>query len=130
MACLTAAIGQVDVRGERHELIRDLRHLVAVAHPDFGLVWHAGKQVGMRGDLDLARPYSRAGALLHFAPQHVAGELHAVADAQDRNSQPEQPGVAASALLVDAIGSARENQPARTQFGMRSAVIEWRTISQ
>ena len=51
---------------------------------------------------------------LHLAAQHVAHELHAVADAHDRHPQLEQLRVAARrAALVHAVGPAREHDPAR-----------------
>ena len=49
-ACLTAAIGQVAVRRQRHEFVGDAGDLVAVAHPNFGFFRQAGEQIGVRRD--------------------------------------------------------------------------------
>ena len=53
----------------------------------------------------------------HFGAQRLAGGLHAVADSQDGNTQFKNPGIGSGrALLINAGGAPRENQPAGSQF--------------
>src|SRR5262249_24613391 len=94
------------------------RNLVAVAHPDGGFGRDALEQPG--GLVDSARRPAEFARLprLHLAAEDVAGELHAVADAEDRDVQVEDRGVAARSIgLVDARRSAGEDDALRLQLG-------------
>ena len=55
---------------------------------------------------------------LHLPAQHVAHQLHAVADAHDRHAELEEARVApGSAALVDAVGTAGEHDASRAAPG-------------
>ena len=80
-------------------------------------VGHAGEElVGLEHVGRSARPYSRAAALSDPAPQGVARQLHAVADAQDRHAELEDVRIAARrARLVDAGRPAGEDDAPRAR---------------
>ena len=62
----------------------------------------------------IARPNSRDRRRLHLAAEHLAGELHPVADAEDRNAEIEDAGIALRRTrLVDAGRPAGEDDAAR-----------------
>ena len=65
----------------------------------------------------VARPYSRLLARIDFGAEHLAAELHAVADAEDRHAEVEDPLVAAGgAGLVDAGRTAGEDDALERQL--------------
>src|SRR5262249_48390232 len=93
-------------------------HLVAVTHPDDGLVRHSREQAVGLLDADVSAAEFTALARLDLAAEQVAGQLHAVADAKHRDAEVEDSGVALrGARLVDARGAAGEEQAARPQLG-------------
>ncbi len=103
--------------GQGDELIIDRGDLVAVAHPDLGLAGHADKQAV--GVLNLAGGPAKlpAGRRQDLPSQGLAGQLHAVADAQDGNAQVEEGRIAARRRgNVDAGRAAGEDQAARLQL--------------
>ena len=103
--------------GKRDEVGRNLVDLIAVAHPHLGRLRHSGEQA-CRGEYVATRPAVFARRRLpDAAAQGIAGQLHAVADAQHRDAQPEDLRVAAgSALLVHAGGTSREDDAARSHL--------------
>src|SRR5262249_35456194 len=104
--------------GQRQEIAADRLHLVAVAHPGDHLFRHAGEEAFGPTDPHLGPAELAAGGRLHLAAEDVAGQLHAVTDAQDRDAQVENSRVAArGAGFVDALGAAGKDQAARLQFG-------------
>ena len=98
--------------GQRQEIVGDLRHLIAVAHPDVDLVGNAGEQF-VRPDDAAACPAVFAGRrALHLAAQRLAGQLHSVADAQHGQPEAEDFRIALRrARLVDAGRPAGEDDP-------------------
>src|SRR5262249_38515473 len=96
----------------------DRLHLVAVTHPDDRLGRHIDEQaigfVNMAtGSAELA-----ADPRPHLATQRLAGELHAVANAENRDAQVEDFGITVGCIgSVDAGGTAGKNKAARLHFG-------------
>ena len=87
----------MSVSASGDEIAVDGGHLIAVAHPDDGFRRHAGEQaVGLvdaaDGPAELA-----ARRRLDLAAEQVAGELHAVADAEDGDAEIENFGSHAGA---------------------------------
>ncbi len=69
----------------------ELRHLVAVAHPDRLARREAGEEkAGRLLNIDLGAPVLAAVRAAHLAAQDVRHELHAVADAEDRDAEVEE----------------------------------------
>ena len=99
--------------GQGDEVGAGVVNLVAVAHPDDGLVGHAVEE-GLGGIEDPAfRPAELAsrGGALHLPAQGLGRQLHAVADAQHGNAHLEERRVAVrGAGLVDAARPAGEDQ--------------------
>ena len=99
--------GRLEARGQH-------LHLVAMAHPDVELGRQPGEEMTPGHNLDARVAVFAVGAGLHRAAERLRGELHAVADAQNRNAEVEQGGVAErGALFEDAVRSARENDAGR-----------------
>ena len=98
--------------GQRHEIGRRLRHLIAVAHPHVDLAGHAGEQfVGLRDAASRPAVLARRRPL-DRAAQRLAGQVQAVADAQHRQAEAEDVRVALRRpRLVHARRPAGENQP-------------------
>ena len=90
-----------------------------MAHPDFGFVGQAGEQVGVRGDRDLCPAIFAGRGAGDFAPQLLAGQLHAVANAQHRNAEVEnaRDRTSGAASFVDAGRAAGEDDAPRGQLG-------------
>ena len=95
---------------------RQLRKSVAVAHPHGRRLARGKARKQAHGFVD----HEVCGAVfalargLHLAPELQRHELLAVADAERRQPQFEQPGIALRRVLrVHAVGSAAENQRAR-----------------
>ena len=126
-----AAIGH---RGDRHagraredgESARRATHGVAVADPGALLRGEALEDPAAIANLDGRRPVLALSLGDDIAPEEVRHELHAVADAEDRELARDDPGVdARGARLVHARGAARENDAdhvPRAQLGRRHVV--------
>ena len=99
-------------RGQRHELLVKVLHLVPVTHPDGRVGRHIGKErVGRLLVAGLVTELSRL-AGVNLAPQSVTGRLHPVADTQDRNPEVEDPRVGVRrTLVVHTRRSTAEDQP-------------------
>ena len=105
--------------------------LVAMAHPDNGFLGHALEQAV--GVLDVAGSPAElpAGGRLDFATEHVASELHPVADAEHGDIQLEQFRIARwSARLIDTGWPAGEDNAAWPQLGDTRCRQVGRTIWQ
>ena len=78
-------------RRERQKIARDAIHLIAVAHPNLRLARHIGKQFRRvfvpRVDRAMGPAELPRRVALHFSAEHLAHQLHPVADAQHRNTQ-------------------------------------------
>ena len=118
--------------GQRLEIGRRLRHLIAVAHPDVDLAGNAGEQfVGLRDAAPRPAVLARRRAL-HRAAERLAGQMQAVADAQAPagrggrcpGSHFGAPGSYTLAGPPDRIS------PLGASSRIRSAVMSCRTISQ
>ena len=103
--------------GQRHEIAGDGRHLIAVAHPDFGFVGDPVEQIGVRHDPHMGPAIFAGRSAFDLPAQRLADQLHAVADAQHGNAQLENRRIAMrSAGFVNARRAARKNQAARGQL--------------
>ena len=131
--------GGVLHRGDRVRLGRahhaeaggSLPDVVAVAHPHPA----AGRKPAeerpprLRGEDRLA-VLAVPGAL-HLAAQHVAHQLHPVADAHDRHAEMEDPRVAPrGAPLVDAVGSSGQHDALGRRAARESARVPGDRISE
>jgi hypothetical protein len=99
--------------GQGDELGRQVVDLVAVTHPHRHLARQAVDErlVGL-DDRQLGPPELPRPGRLHLTAQELRTELHAVADAQDRNAQVEDARVALGRVrLVNATRAAAENDP-------------------
>src|SRR4051812_36144603 len=103
--------------GQGNEVAVDRWHLVAVAHPHDGLFRHPGEQrVGLL-DPALGAAKLTAAGWLDRAAERLAGQLHAVADAEDGDAKIKEGRVAVrSAGFVDAGRTAGEDETTGTQF--------------
>ena len=105
--------------GQRDEAGAGVVNLVAVAHPDDGLVRHVVEE-GLGGIEDPAlgpAELASRGRALDLAPQGLGRQLHAVADPQHRDAHPEERRVAVrGARLVDAARAAGEDEGQRVQL--------------
>src|SRR5262245_63611827 len=92
--------------------------LVAVAHPDDSVLGDAAEEALGLQNVDVRPAIFAAGCREHLCPEHLAGQLHAVADAQDRDAEREQVGITARrSRLVDTGGTARKDDSAGLQLG-------------
>ncbi len=106
--------------GEILERIVDVLHLIAVGHPDRGLLGDGVEQValGARAGLDVEVGAAELAAVgvRDLGAHDLAGELHAVADAQDRDAEAENLGVASRrAVVVHRGGATREDDALRVE---------------
>ena len=103
--------------GQRLEIGRRLRHLIAVAHPDVDFVGNAGEEfVGLRDAAPRPAVLARR-RTLHGAAEGLAGQMQAVTDAQHGQAEVEDVGIALRRpRFVDAGGPARQNQSLGGQF--------------
>ncbi len=84
--------------------------LVAVGHPDGGVLGDGVEEVGAVGDVEVCAAELAVVGAVDVCAEHAAGELHAVADAEDGDAEGEEVGVAGGcAGLVDAGGAAGED---------------------
>ena len=102
--------------GQRPKIGRDLVDLVAVAHPDLGMGRHTGEdRVGLQHLAGGAAVFAGL-CPADLAAEGVAGQLHAVADAEHRDAEPEDAGIAPrGAGLVDTRRPTREDDALRVQ---------------
>ncbi len=101
-------------------MVGDEFHLVAVAHPDFGFARHAGEEIVgfFRGsDFQLRAAKFADGMALDAAAESLAHQLHAVADAEDRDAEVEDRGIALRcAVGIHARRAAGKNEAFRGEF--------------
>ena len=104
-------------RSKRFEIAGDARDLIAVRHPNFEIARQIGEEfvrtaVGRRGHMDLGSTVLAGRRAFDLAAERFAGELHAVADAEDRDAEPKKFDVALRrAGFVDAARTAGEDDP-------------------
>src|SRR5262249_51076347 len=95
----------------------DCFYLVAVAHPDDGFLGDASEKPVLFVDPATGAAEFPAGGRLDLAAQRLTGELHPVADAQNRNPKLEEgritPGCAG---LIDASRATGEDDAAWGQL--------------
>ena len=73
--------------GEGNKIVGDSRYLVPVAHPNIDLGGDTGKQVARGLDLAASSAIFMRWGTRHGAPERVTGQLHPVADPQNRYPQ-------------------------------------------
>ncbi len=118
--------------GQGNEVVRHRGHLIAVTHPDV-----RSRRAARRTDrIAPGRRGSEPGRTRGWpscrpSAQGLAGQLHPVTDAQHRNPQLEELGIALRcAPVVDARRTAGEDQAAWGVLRIWSAEMSCRTISQ
>ena len=93
---------------------RNRRHAIAVAHPDDKLVRKTLEELVARLDRHLGLAVFALLARLDLAAKLLAHQLHAVADAKDRDAKFEDAAVdSRSPFLKDAVGPAGEDDALR-----------------
>ncbi len=106
--------GAVVGLGDRDEPGRERGDLVTMAHPYLQVGIESGKEGGVLGHVHHGLAILAFEAGLHRAAQRVGGELHAVADAEDRDAQLEKGGIALGGVGIrHAAGAAGENDAPR-----------------
>ena len=96
---------------------RQKRDLIPVAHPDLLDRLHSVKQGRIRGDVDFRGTELTFVARLDLASELVGHQLHPVADAQNRNAEPPDAGIAMRRFpCVHAGGPATENDSLGLEF--------------
>src|SRR5208337_922723 len=111
-------------RGQGYEIRSRVLDLVAVAHPDGGVVRKTMEErLGRVENLAFrAAEFSTGRApggvgSLDFTAQHLGRQLHAVADSQNRNAHPKERRITVGrSCLVDGAGATRENQSQRVEL--------------
>ena len=71
---------------QRIKPVAQTRDLIAVAHPGRRLVGHAGEQVVGIGNFEVCPAVFARLHAVHVCAQRLAGGLHAITDAQYRNT--------------------------------------------
>ena len=100
----------VGCAGQRVEVLRQIADKVAVTGPDRGGGGNIGQQIAMIVNGQLGPPEFPRFGRANLAPQELTGQLHPVADAQNRRFQLEQPLITPRRSgLGDAGRTAREN---------------------
>src|SRR5437762_6696326 len=90
-------------RRQRNKVAPNGLHLIAVTHPDYRFLGYSREQAVSLLDAALGAAELSAGARLDLAAQNLAGELHAVADAERRDAELENGRIAfGCACLIDA----------------------------
>src|SRR5262249_54048235 len=103
--------------GQRDEILADGIHLVAVAHPGNRFAGNPGEQAVGFLNADMRTSKLAAARGLHLAAERLAGELHAVADAEHGNAKVEDRRVELRrSRLVDAGRSTGEDEAAGRQL--------------
>ena len=98
-----AAMGQVGVEAEGEEGGAEVFDLIAMGHPDGGFGGDAVEEVGGFLALEVqfcAAVFAGGGGVLDVAAEELCGDLHAVADAEDRNAELEDAGVALGGVCL------------------------------
>ena len=99
--------------GDQRKALRNLRHVIAVAHPRNGLLRDALEQLAAGIVIGDGLAVLPGGILLgsrDLTAQGVGHQLTAVANAQDGNAQPEHFRVNVGRFLqIHAVGAAGEN---------------------
>ena len=96
---------------------RRLGDLVAVADPDERIVRQAGEEIALVEDGELGPAVLVGLGADYLAAEHLRAELHAVADAEDRDAQVEDLLVASRGVgHVDAGGPAGEDDALERQL--------------
>src|SRR6185437_9383875 len=89
----------------------------AVAHPNLPVWRHALEQAAPLGHMNRGPAVLARRSVFDLAAKHLAGELHAVADAKHRNALAKDFRIAlGGARLINARRAARENQSFGRQF--------------
>ena len=104
--------------GQGNEIAAGRLHLIAVAHPNGRRRRHAGEKglAFLNPALGAAKFATRS--RLDVTTEDLASELHAIANAQNRDAKIEESGVAPRGIrLVNACGAAGKNEAARLQLG-------------
>ena len=104
--------------GQRHEVVRRRASTWSPWLIQTSSFVAARRRTGRRAERDRAAArgrYSRAGALSHLAAERLAGELHAVADAEHGNAEVEDRRVALAARRL------RRRSPGRRRGSARGA---------
>ena len=93
---------------QRDKIRRQIVHLIAVAHPDGGLLRQALRRADHPAVTRQLRPaiFARLGRL-HLPAEDLRAKLHAVADAEDRHAQIENFRIALAAHSAHKRCSAR-----------------------
>ena len=100
--------------GELLKVVGDVRYLVAMAHPCLAHRCHVLEQRIGLVDVPFRSAVFSSRKTLDLSSQYMAGKLHSVADAQDRDAQLEQLRIALWGTLgVHARGTPGKNQPER-----------------
>ena len=101
--------------GKRCKIGGDLVDLIAVAHPHLGRRRHSAKQWVCGGDLAGSTAVFPRRRLADPPTEGVAGQLHPVTDAEDRDAETEQPWITSRRpLLVHTRRPAGEDDPPRS----------------
>ena len=105
------------VDGIHYEPFRRFDNKVAVTHPYNLLVLKVGKQLGWLFDLDGCFPVFTVLGPFYFSTEVHRHELHAVADAKDRDIKVENALVTAKGTItVNAVRATGEDDPRRVDF--------------
>ena len=106
------------VRGSKSsESFGNLHHFVAVRHPDLRGSGNAFKQRAFRNGFDFRLAVFTGFAARHIAAERKHGQLHSVADAENRQTQVENLRITfRRAVLIDTGGTAAENDARRGFF--------------
>ncbi len=103
--------------GQRFKLVTDRGNLVTVAHPDVDLGGQAFEQFVRLADLAGRRPIFATGRVVDFPTERLAGQLHAVANAQHRDAQLKDFGVASGRPgFVNAGRASRQDDAFGSEF--------------
>ncbi len=116
----------------RHKVVADRRNLITVAHPHVDLFGQSFKERFLLADLTLRRTVFSRWRVVDLATKCLAGQLHAVANAQDRNAQLKQFRIATRrAVFVNAgMGPPDRMIPLGASSATRSAAMSCRRIWQ
>ena len=108
---------RASVRGCQHRKVAvRVPHLITMAHPDGGPRRNAVHQSVTVVDVQMRASVFATVCRAHFESQHVAAELHAVANTKYRNTHLKNRWVAARrTLLKDACGTTRHDDALSTE---------------
>src|SRR5262245_52324657 len=80
--------------GQRNEIIRNTADLIAMAHPDIKVLGNAVQKIGRQRHVAAGSAKFASRDVFHFSAKRLAGQLHSVADSQDRYAEAEDSRVA------------------------------------